>query len=273
MRKNKQLFFCFFLMLGVTQAQTFFSKELKGSVLSENKDVANVHVMNTTTGRATITDAQGKFSIVAKLNDSLFFSAVQYKKKLLVISKEIIESKFIQVHLEEFVNELDEVVLRPYDLSGDLSRDMNNLKTGQVVSASTLGLPNAHVKPLTQSERLLREAAMPKFHPAMLVSMPINPLINAITGRTKMLKKRVALDKKYARTQRVTEFYVDSLFVTDLKIPIEKIDDFMYFCEVDDNFSSVVDTHDKLKIWEFLRKKSLVYREENKLDSLYRIQK
>ena len=40
----------------------------------------------------------------------------------------------------------------------------------------------------------------------------------------------------------------------------------MYFCEVDSVFQATVDTHDKLKIWEFLVKKSVIYRDNNDLD-------
>ncbi len=247
-------------------AQNFFSHELEGKVLSKDKDVADVHVMNITTGRATITDVEGYFKIAVRRNDTLIFSAVQYKKKLLVLSQDMMNSKIIYVHLEEFMNQLDEVVVRPFNLSGDLTKDMGNLQTEQVVTASTLGLPNAYVKPLTQSERLLKEAAMPKFNIGMLFSLPFNPIINEITGRTKMLKKRVAVDRKYVRTQRVTAFYADSLYITDLKIPKLRIDDFMYFCEVDSNFNAIVNTNDQFKIWEFLRKKSLIYRENNELD-------
>jgi len=100
----------------------------------------------------------------------------------------------------------------------------------------------------------------------MILSPPLDPIINAITGRTKMLKNRVKIDKTYARTQRVQNFYVDSIFMQDLKIPYEKIDDFMYFCEVDSTFQTTVDTHDKLKIWEFLIQKSEIYRKSNELD-------
>jgi len=96
--------------------------------------------------------------------------------------------------------------------------------------------------------------------------MSFDPLINAITGRTKMLKERLARNKKYSRTLRVRAFYADSLYETELKIPEDNIDDFMHFCEVDPNFQTVVDTHDRFKIWEFMRKKSLTYRENNDLD-------
>ena len=155
---------------------------------------------------------------------------------------------------------MDEVVLRPYDLSGDLSRDMGQINTGQIVTASTLGLPNAYAIPKTQAERNLYEATTGSG------LIPLNPIINGISGRTKYLKKVLARDRKYARTDRVREFYADSLFVQELKIPETKIDDFMFYCEVDFAFSAIVDTHDRLKIWEYLKRKSTIYRENNELD-------
>ncbi|KKK78128.1 hypothetical protein LCGC14_2846660, partial [marine sediment metagenome] len=85
------------------------------------------------------------------------------------------------------------------------------------------------------------------------------PLINTITGRKKLLKDRVARNKTYARTERVRSFYVDSLYTTELRIPQNKIEDFLYFCEVDTIFQSLVDTHDRLAIWEFMKGKSVTY--------------
>ncbi|NAS14121.1 carboxypeptidase-like regulatory domain-containing protein [Poritiphilus flavus] len=260
MPKNR-LFLLLFLLTSIPAlAQNEFRRSLEGSVRHQGKIIQDVHVMNITSNKATITDANGNFSISVRLNDTIRFSAVQYKKKQLVITASILESKGMVVSLEQFVNELDEVVVRPYDLSGDIARDMQNLKTDPVVTASTLGLPNAYARDWTQSERMLNEATTGGG------IVPLNPILNAITGRTKMLKKRLARDEIYARTGRVRNFYVDSLFVQELLIPKEKIEDFMYYCEVDSSFSGVVDTHDRLKIWEFLKKKSTAYRKNNALD-------
>ena len=132
----------------------------------------DVHIMNTSAGNATISDEEGEFSIDVTLGDTLLFSAVQYKRKSLVISASILESKIAFITLEEFVNELDEVVVRPYNLSGDLIRDMQQMKIDAVVTASTLGLPNAYVKPMMQSERLLREASLGPFSIGMLNQYP-----------------------------------------------------------------------------------------------------
>ncbi len=260
MLRSKSLLFCFLLVLSTASGQDFFRQNLDGKVQNKGRNIPDVHVMNITANKATITDANGNFSIAVQLNDTIQFSAVQFKRKTLVVTASVLQSKSMIVPLEEFVNELDEVVVRPYDLTGDISRDMERLNTGGVVTASTLGLPNAYARDWTQSERKLNEATTGGG------IVPLNPILNAITGRTKMLKKRLARDEKYARTGRVRDFYVDSLFIKELKIPKEKIEDFMYFCEVDTVFSGTVDTHDRLKIWEFLKSKSVAYRENNKLD-------
>ena len=266
MLKNSILLSGFFLLCSQLGAQTLFTRDLNGKTTSEGKGVADVHVLNTSAGKATISDENGDFSIPARINDTLLFSAVQFKRKMLVVSNAMLESTVILVPLDEFVNELDEVVVRPYDLSGDLARDMETMKTGQVVSATSLGLPNAHVKPLIQSERLLREASFGPFSIGTLTAIPFNPIINAITGRTKMLKKRVARDHGYLRSDEVRGYFADSLYTTQLKIPKAKIPDFIYFCEVDDAFDSIVSADDKMAIWGFFIKKSIRYRENNSLD-------
>jgi len=259
MLKNSFLFtFLLFCTINVF-AQDQFYTQLEGRIYSEEGDVAATHILNITSNRFTITDSEGFFEIPVKLYDTLVISAVQFKRKQLVITLGILEQELVQVQMEDALTQLTEVIVRPYNLTGDLSRDASNLKTDQVVTASTLNLPNAYVKLPTKAERELFAA---RSNPIM----SIDPLINSITGRTKMLKKRVKRNAVYARTQRVREYYVDSLFRTDLKIPEESIEDFMFFCEVDEAFQDLVDTHDRLKIWEYMRRKSVIYRRNNELD-------
>ncbi len=259
MNKNSLLFVSLFLVSTLVGAQTFFSNKLEGQVYSNDGDVAATNVQNKTIKKGTITDNEGFFAITANVSDTLVFSAVQYKKKEVIVTKALLQQGFLNVQLEDALNELDEVVVTPYSLTGDITKDIDLIHIEPVVTSSTLGLPNAYVKPISKAERELFAATANPF-------MSFDPLINAITGRTKMLKKRVARNKLYSRTERVRTFYVDSLFRTDLKIPEEKIDDLLYFCEVDSVFQAVVDTNDKLKIWEYIRKKSVVYRESNNLD-------
>ncbi len=264
--RNSFLFLLIFFVCVSALGQTVQSKELRGQVVSSDGDVVGVVVQNTTSKRAVITDINGNFTISAKVKDTLVFSAVQYKKKAIPVTEILFNTNFFTVRLEAFVNELKEVVVKPFDLTGDLNQDLENLTLEKDVSAEALNLPNADVKIITQSERKLQEASSGMYSLSRPLAVGLNPIINAITGRSKMLKNRVKVDQKYARTQRVQEFYVDSLFLTVLKIPMEKIDDFMYFCEVDETFQSTVDSRDKLKIWDFMVEKSRIYRRENELD-------
>lgn len=257
MRSKLPLFFLFSTVSMV--AQTEVSKDLEGRVYSDDGDVAATHVLNLTTRRATITDSNGFFTIQVHLQDTLQFSAVQYQKKTIMVTKSILESKLISVHLEDALTELDEVTVTPYNLSGDIAKDLLSLNLAPVVTASTLGLPNAYVKIPTQAERELAAATGNPF-------MSFDPLINALSGRTKMLKQRVARNKLYDRTERVRDFFADSVYQKELRIPIEKIDDFLYFCEVDPRFQQIVDTHDQIQLWDYMRKRSVLYRDNNALD-------
>jgi len=258
MMKNSFLFLFFLLISASLSGQQLFSKKLEGRVYSKDGDVAATNVLNITANRGTITDVEGFYKIIVKVNDTLVFSAVQFQKKEIIITKEILQQKFLNVSLEDALTELDEVVVTPYNLTGDITKDLNRITIDPVITASTLELPNAYVKPISKAERELFAATSNPF-------MSFDPLINAITGRTKMLKKRVARNKLYSRTEQVKGFYADSLFRLELKIPEDKIDDLLYFCEVDADFQIAVDTHDRLKIWDYIRKKSLVYRENNGL--------
>lgn len=252
-----------------------FTTKLEGRVDSKDADVAATHVSNISSKKGTITDARGFFTISVKLNDTLVFSAVQYKRKEVVITLKVLKAESFVVTLEPSLTELDEVVVTPYNLSGDLKRDMENLEVGPIITASTLGLPNAYVKVKTQNERRLFEADNGKFiqlgnykldstfNPMVMVNL--NKILNRVTGRTQKLKKYVAIDREIALLQKVKHLYPDSVFVQDLKIPEIKINDFMNFCEVDSTYTEVVTSDDVLSIWEFLLKNSLIYRKNNDL--------
>jgi hypothetical protein len=258
MKSNYFCCICFVSAVGFSQ--TGPSKTMEGKVVSADGDVAATHVMNISTNSATITNSSGFFAIRVQRNDTLVFSAVQFKKKELVVTAELMDSALVSVPLEDELTELDEVIVTPYNLTGDISKDILTLKMDPPVTAESLGLPNAHVRIPTKSERELFEATSGGG------LLPINSILNGISGRTKMLKERVARNKLYDRTERVREFYTDSLYRTKLRIPEAKIDDFLYFCEIDARFQYLVDAHDVLKIWTYMEKRSTAYRKNNNLE-------
>lgn len=240
------LFLSFLSVCFYANAQQVYYKSVKGAVVSNTQEVNGVYVINTTSGQATITNANGYFVMPAKEKDTLLFSAVQFKKKQLIVTKAILAKKNNIVYLEETLEELNEVVL----------------DNRTFVTAKSLGLPNADAVVLPQSERLLYDAD----HGPMFggLSVNVNKLLNAISGRTKMLKKRVARDRKYLESQQMRNSYADSVFVKDLNIPKNRIEEFMLYCEYDSEFNSIAKEKNSFIIWDFLTRKSIAFLKEDK---------
>ena len=229
----------------------FSQKLLSGKVInSEEKEW--IHVFNKTYNKYTITDHQGEFKIPVRFNDTLVFSAIQFKLKEIVVSKEIINNMLLSVLLEEQVNELDAVYIKP-NLSGDLLADAKRIKTTNVVTAKTLGLPNSHVIPPTQSERKLYTAT----HTGGGI-IPVETIINAISGRTKMLKNLVKLEQKTVVEDVVYEGF-NQIMLDDFKIPEDKLFDFLYYASADELFTQIVKTNSNIIIYDFIKAKSKTY--------------
>ena len=235
-------------------------KELKGKVISDSLDVEGVHVINKTLKESTITNKEGHFKIQARINDTLFFSAVQFELKSVIVAPEIYIQEAVLIKLDIKVNKLDEVVVRPYNLSGNLMNDMKGANTDNIVNGVTLGLPNATVKMPTQSQRRVIEATTGGG------AIPINLIINAITGYTKMLKNRVKLEKKEERLNETMGSFEKELYVNHLKIPEEYIDRFSYYCAADINFEEYQKQNDPLLMLAFFETKSKEFRLLNDID-------
>jgi hypothetical protein len=105
---------------------------INGKIVVSSEDKEGVAVYNTSSNKGTATDKDGYFTIMVALNDIIEFSALQFKDFKIAISDKIIASKRLTVILVEEVNKLDEVVLLPFDLTGNLYADLENVRTYNV---------------------------------------------------------------------------------------------------------------------------------------------
>ncbi|MDC0162943.1 carboxypeptidase-like regulatory domain-containing protein, partial [Flavobacteriaceae bacterium] len=123
----RKIIFIFLLVSFCSFSQNNNEKFIEGIVYNDNSySIEGVHVLNITSNQATITNSQGNFKILVKLNDELIFSAIQFKRKKITMNQYIFDSLSITIYLEEFVNELDEVILNSSGLSGSLMNDLQN---------------------------------------------------------------------------------------------------------------------------------------------------
>lgn len=247
------LFFC------VTISSFAQNVSLSGKVYV-TADPEGIHVINKTSKKATTTDILGAFIIRAKENDTIVFSGVQYKIHSIIVGKEMIESKVAKVFLLENINQLDEVVVGKV-LTGDLLSDIENSEAKAKINFYDVGIPGNKGKPKTKSERLLAEAG--EFKPIMLLGilgggLPLNPILNGISGRTKMLKNRVKLEARDELMFRVSAKFSKALFA---ERPLDQSlwYDYFYFCSEDPEFTAKCSGVNDLETLTFLQQKLKQY--------------
>lgn len=240
-------FFCllsiFFLIIN-SYAQSI---EINGTVIVDDDEIEGIHIINKTASRFTITNSRGKFSIPVKLNDTIIFSAIKYKPKEIIITSNILIAKTLNVYLTELVNELNQVIVGKI-LTGNLLSDIENSEVKRDINFYDLGIGGYTGKPFTQSERRLNEATTGGG------IVPLNPIINAITGRTKMLKNQIKLERLDDCMKRIKSNLSELFFVSN-HLDANLRSEFFYFCSEDSEFSSICILKNDIGTLEFLKTK------------------
>lgn len=176
----------------------------RGRVVSGDAVVSGVFVLNKATGAETRTDANGIFTLDARNGDrvAVFSNTIEIRE--FDVSAKSFEEQPYQMEVRVKATELNEVVIT----------DINSEKLGLVPKGQ---------KQYTPAERKLLTAGSAKMNP-----MGLDPLINAISGRTKMLKKALETENKEILAQKINDFFTDD----DLKalgLPQETARGFIFY--------------------------------------------
>ncbi|WP_232727108.1 carboxypeptidase-like regulatory domain-containing protein [Flavobacterium sp. 1] len=224
MNNNFTFLFISFFIIHLTAAQTNVEKWINGQItVNDISPLEGVNIMNTSSKVMAVSDQYGHFSIFVKEGDILNFSAVNYENLRKFINKKEFNLGSIAVNLTPKTIELDEVVINKYS-------DIN---------AEDLGIiPKDQVK-LTTAERRLQTAG--DFKPIHLLGLlggmlAVDPILNAINGRTKMLKKELSIEKKEFLMIKIENLFEDKYYIETLKIPEDLIKGFQYYCIEDLDF-------------------------------------
>lgn len=221
--------------------------EIRGKVIVDDEDIEGIHVINKTSSRFTITSSNGDFTIPGKHNDTIIFSAIKYKPKEVIIDAAIINSKMLNVYLSELVNELNQVILGKI-LTGNLLSDVENSEAKRDINFYDLGIPGYTGKPFTQAERRYNEATTGGG------IVPLNPILNYFSGRTKMLKNQMKLESLNECLETIKS-NLSELFFEYNDLPEANRKEFFYYCLEDDEFSTIYQIKNDIRTLEFLNNK------------------
>lgn len=218
-----------------------FSQEttvLTGKIIADSIE-APIHIINISAEKGTLTEKSGEFTLEAREGDLLLFSSVQFQKKEIKVTSEILSAGYIEIELTKDLTELDEV--RLHQLSGNLANDIVDIKT---FDPGIIGFALSDKEPLSVEERKLFAITSP--------DDPVGTLYGIISGQKKMYEKAIENNKLTAVVYKARDFIPDEYFTETLLLNPTKIMDFLYYCSLKPNFKELVNKNDPLFLIEFL---------------------
>ncbi|WP_310554766.1 hypothetical protein [Flavobacterium sp.] len=241
-----------FFFVGLIQSTVFCQSILKGQVISDISNLEGIIVINASSNKTTGTQKEGYFSILAKPTDTLLFSGNQTTGLKIILKKEDFAENLFLVRLKREIIQLNEVVIKKHN----------------TINALSLGIISKKPKSYTPAQRRLRTATAPFAELSSGTSMGgavgLDPILNVISGRTKMLKKELLVENKERRQESLTNRFEEDFYTVKLKIPLEYINGFQYFVVEDNEFIGILKSKNefliRFKLMELAEKyKSIVF--------------
>lgn len=193
----------FFLVLGALAQERDI---VQGKIVSRSRSLEGIYVSNVNTGEAVLTAKGGYFGIEAKVQDTLMFSGALFIGYRRALDEVDFKREILLIPLEEndLVESLDEIIITK-------------------ITSESLGIVPKGIKKYTPAERRLYTATSGGG------LIPIDMIVNAITGRTKMLKKALQYEKQEMRKEKLSDNFSKEFLVTTFNIPEKYAVGFMYY--------------------------------------------
>lgn len=242
-----------------SHAQTLFT--LKGHIVADSIETREVNVVNLTR-KTGVVASKGNFELPVEIGDELFFSSLQYEPYQLTVTQKLVEKDMVQIYLFLLVNELETVRISDLNLTGDLSKDVANTEVNAYFDPAKKGLPVNKKPPRTLAQRRLYTATT---SPGGII--PLDPIINAISGRLKMLERQEDYEILETRKEKALRAMPFSFFTKDLQLPADYVEDFIYYCLNFKPFSKlVVQRTQRFALIEFFKVKVIPYKTLKQID-------
>ncbi len=259
MKNNYFLSIIFGFIISLGFSQDINRIEVFGKIIVDSVDVEGVTIYNTSSNKGTVTDIEGQFSIEVALNDRVEVSALQFEKFIIVISEDILSSKIMTVFLIEKVNKLDEVIILPYGLSGNLIVDMESVKTfNPDLDAIYFGIQNSDKFEFSDDYK------SEVINMAMVEGNYYNGVdfvkVAALLLKPIFKPKKKDIPNVSNLYQDLTTKYSLSYLANNLNIPKDSVNEFVYFVEDNGFDKSFMEDGNELQFLEFLIKKSIEFK-------------
>lgn len=257
-----KLFFLFLIF-----STTVFSQDLprivvKGVVVSDSLEVENITIDNATSKKVTSTDEKGNFSLMAREKDTLVFSGISFKSSVLVITAGHLNVETLKIKLKVKVNELEELIVRPYTLTGNLDADTKNLKVKLVdLNLNTVDLATKKFEFTSKTNSALKNITLGTGNDYNGVDfVALKKMIGKAIFPPKPKPKKIEFITEKIFSDAVKEEFSPQFFTKTLKLQSEEIDLFLAFCDdTSPESRNLLNPKNEFALIDFLLKKSEEY--------------
>lgn len=240
-------FLLFITTIGIAQTR----KQIQGKIVVSNASASNVLVLNLNTEQEVKSDSNGNFVILAQLDDVLLFSSENLNFFRKIIDETDFELEKLEVEMTSKALVLEEV----------------EIVDNKSYNAVDLGILQRPAKSYTPMERRLKTAG--DFKPIHLLgllggSLQLDPIFNAINGKTKRLKKEILLERNIRKLENFRVFFSEKELVEGLKMNSDEVSEFTYSILDEKEFETLLENRDKSKMQFYLIEKYSQFKNKKK---------
>lgn len=252
----------------VVHAQDIQRVQIDGIVkVPGGEDIEGISVYNASSQKGTITNEEGKFNIAVAENDRLTFTALQFQEFTVIIDQGVIDEGVLSVFINPAVVQLDEVIVRPYDLSGNVRVDAGKIQYVDVeipmMDLSYKNLEyNSDFAPDSQTSIPQNVSLEALGYTQQREGANVFGLVDLLFGRkTTKPTRRELVQLKDAKITAIQQRFGNQYFEDTLQIPEERIGEFLYYAEDEGLSTDLLKAENELKLMDYLERKSKVFLE------------
>lgn len=267
MMVKKLLFIFTVLVTALVSAQDIDRVLIDGKITAPSgEDLEGITVYNISSQKGTITTASGEFEIEVGENDRLLINALQFQSFTVIVEEGILKTGKISIFLNPAMNQLAEVIVRPYDLSGNIRVDVNRIKTYAPLeldlSYETLEFEYDFAP---DAQTAIRGNAAEEALNSNALKNGIN-FVSILGGLASLIVPKATfkygVEEKQAFATNLKQRFSPEFISKTFDIPEGKAIDFLYFVEENGMDPDLLKPENEMLLMEVLLQQSLIYKQK-----------
>lgn len=230
-----------------------------------DEESGGIIVYNLTSKAATLTNSEGEFTIAVKLNDSIRVEPAGFQNFMVIIDKGVIDSEELNIFLNEVINVLPEVIVSPYDLSGNVRVDAARLLVAEVPeNLNSPEVQNTYFEADAQPDLNSppRNYALAANETRLVNGLNFVNIFKALLIENKKSDIKDPYNNRLNNTveEKLRLMYDDAFFQENLNIEMQNINEFIYFADENGLKEEMLKEGNELNLIEFLVEQSKRYK-------------